>query len=270
MWIRRRFAEGYSATIAQFKPGAIYFSWCHSKEAYDRAVSFEFSKPSSCTFAEATFNSPTNAGSNIEAFSQFSYVLMFFFGFLKVDFIDVGQKDKVSMLVSHISMIQPDYERLIVFCNTTESCRAIEHGLRDSGLHSTTSMHGAILPKTRAANYEAFLNGSKPILVATDISCRGIDFPASTGVVIFDFPSDISDFLHRAGRTARAGKKGVVYALVTNKDRQLVDKIRHSMKSGMPIDLKPIARLRVDSAFQSKRKISSKSPSSQRLQSVKH
>lgn len=82
----------------------------------------------------------------------------------------------------------------------------------------TACLHGDILPKTRRENFTKFTSGEKSILVTSDVAFRGLDFPTKTRVVMFDFPLNPCDFLHRAGRTARAGSTGVVVAFVSKRN----------------------------------------------------
>ena len=66
-----------------------------------------------------------------------------------------------------------------------------------------------------------FRTGRTPILVATDVAARGLDIPHVTHVINFDLPTDIDDYVHRIGRTGRAGKKGLATAFFTDKDAGL-------------------------------------------------
>lgn len=65
---------------------------------------------------------------------------------------------------------------------------------------------------------EDFRHNRVPILVATDLAARGLDFPDVCTIINFDFPTSTSDYLHRAGRAGRAGKKGSVYSLYHSKE----------------------------------------------------
>jgi ATP-dependent RNA helicase DDX3X len=67
----------------------------------------------------------------------------------------------------------------------------------------------------------SFRTGVTPILVATDVAARGLDIPHVAHVVNFDLPSDIDDYVHRIGRTGRAGKSGVATAFFNEKDQSL-------------------------------------------------
>ncbi|KAJ2016848.1 hypothetical protein GGI03_000875 [Coemansia sp. RSA 2337] len=90
------------------------------------------------------------------------------------------------------------------------------------------------IPAEQTAENEglAGLAGSRKILVCTDLASRGLDTTCVTHVVLFDFPTTAIDYLHRSGRTARAGTRGKVTALVGKKDRRLADQIRLAIRQG--------------------------------------
>ena len=67
----------------------------------------------------------------------------------------------------------------------------------------------------------SFRSGRTPVLVATDVAARGLDIPHVTHVINFDLPTDIDDYVHRIGRTGRAGKKGLATAFFSDKDSGL-------------------------------------------------
>ena len=67
----------------------------------------------------------------------------------------------------------------------------------------------------------SFRSGRTPILVSTDVAARGLDIPHVTHVINFDLPNDIDDYVHRIGRTGRAGKKGLATAFLSDKDSNL-------------------------------------------------
>ncbi|XXQ32461.1 RNA helicase [Plasmodiophora brassicae] len=157
---------------------------------------------------------------------------------MTVDFVGIGARDKVEVLVSTLRQMttRPIHDPVVIFCNTTDSCRAVDHALHDSGFSNTACLHGDILPKTRRENFTKFTSGEKSILVTSDVAFRGLDFPTKTRVVMFDFPLNPCDFLHRAGRTARAGSTGVVVAFVSKRDQVLARAIKNAMARGESIE----------------------------------
>lgn len=75
-------------------------------------------------------------------------------------------------------------------------------------------------------------------MVATDLAARGLDFPFLSHVINFDFPQSTSDYLHRAGRTGRAGKKGFIYSLYHNKDQEIIDELNEANLNKTPVAIK--------------------------------
>jgi superfamily II DNA/RNA helicase len=75
-------------------------------------------------------------------------------------------------------------------------------------------------------------------MVATDLAARGLDFPFLSHVINFDFPSSTSDYLHRAGRTGRAGKKGHIVSLYHNNDEQIINELKESNDTNTPLKIK--------------------------------
>jgi superfamily II DNA/RNA helicase len=99
----------------------------------------------------------------------------------------------------------------MVFCNTLGSCRAVDHFLSERGT-SSVNYHGAVPAEERVENLKKFKGedgaDSVPALVCTDLAARGLDLVVDH-VINFDFPLNPIDYLHRTGRTARMGAKGV-------------------------------------------------------------
>eukprot|EP00455_Lapot_gusevi_P036129 TRINITY_DN400_c0_g1_i2.p1 TRINITY_DN400_c0_g1~~TRINITY_DN400_c0_g1_i2.p1 ORF type:complete len:919 (+),score=193.38 TRINITY_DN400_c0_g1_i2:75-2831(+) len=123
----------------------------------------------------------------------------------------------------------------VVFCNTVDSCRATEFALAEPGF-SVTGYHGDIPPNTRLENWKKFLDHERDILVTTDIASRGLDTSFVEHVIMFDFPSNSIDYLHRAGRTARADKEGRVTCLVAHRDQTLAEAIQNSLAKGQSLE----------------------------------
>lgn len=119
--------------------------------------------------------------------------------------------------------------RLIIFCNTISSARFVEHYLSECG-YTTSCIHGEIPPERRVLEFQSFKTGTVQLLVCTDIAARGLDNLDIAHVVIFDFPTSAVDYIHRAGRTARAGAKGRVTSLVLKRDLSLARAIERSGK----------------------------------------
>jgi len=123
----------------------------------------------------------------------------------------------------------------MVFCNTVASCRAVEHRLRDAGLNCG-AYHGEMGSDDRTASLTAFKRGGVATLVCTDLAQRGLDLPGVGHVVMFDFPLNAVDYLHRAGRTARFGEPGAVTSLVAKRDATLARALEQAVARGEPLD----------------------------------
>ncbi|WP_424809621.1 DEAD/DEAH box helicase [Rhodococcus sp. 27YEA15] len=121
--------------------------------------------------------------------------------------VDRGQKDAV------LAEIGARDGRTIMFARTKLGCEGITDRLRAVGI-AAESLHGGKAQNQRTRVLERFKNGRTPVLVATDVAARGIHVNGIDLVVHVDPPADHKDYLHRAGRTARAGEKGTVVAIV--------------------------------------------------------
>ena len=96
----------------------------------------------------------------------------------------------------------------LVFVETKRSADAIEDFLYREGLPAT-SIHGDRSQREREAALASFKNGRTPVLVATDVAARGLDIDNVVHVINYDMPTDIDNYVHRIGRTGRAGNKGL-------------------------------------------------------------
>lgn len=108
-------------------------------------------------------------------------------------------------------------ESTLVFCNSVKSCRAAEHFLANSGF-STCGYHSDMPPGLRTSSFALFRDMQVDIMVCTDVAARGLDLRHVRHVVNLDVPQTLDWYLHRAGRTARAGDKGRVTTIFTKDD----------------------------------------------------
>ncbi|KAI9166764.1 ATP-dependent RNA helicase DBP8 [Paramyrothecium foliicola] len=110
---------------------------------------------------------------------------------------------------------------LIIFCNRTSTADYLHHLLRLLD-HRVTSLHSKLPQRQRIDNLARFRASAARILVATDVAARGLDIPEVSMVVNYDIPRDPDDYIHRVGRTARAGRHGEAVTLVGQRDVELV------------------------------------------------
>lgn len=109
----------------------------------------------------------------------------------------------------------------IIFCNRTKTATVLEHMLRLLE-HRVTSLHSGLSQSQRIANLARFRAKAARILIASDVASRGLDIPEVTLVINYDIPRDPDDYIHRVGRTARAGRRGVSVTLVGQRDVELL------------------------------------------------
>lgn len=126
----------------------------------------------------------------------------------------------------HVLLLTPGNvdKGVIIFCNRTSTATLIEHLLRLLE-HRVTSLHSALAHGERTSNLARFRAGAARILVATDVAARGLDIQDVGVVINYDLPRDPDDYIHRVGRTARAGRKGLAISLVGQRDVDLVQTI---------------------------------------------
>jgi ATP-dependent RNA helicase RhlB len=117
----------------------------------------------------------------------------------------VSKDDKIRLLVGLLRQIDP--RRTMVFCNTKRVAERVTGYLIGNGIEANM-MTGDVPQKTRLALLDRFTRGELPVLVVTDVAARGLHIPGVSHVFNFDLPQDCEDYVHRVGRTARAGATG--------------------------------------------------------------
>ena len=112
----------------------------------------------------------------------------------------------------------------IIFCNRKTTVRELNTSLQRHGLRSG-EIHGDIDQASRQKQLEAFKNGDIDLLVASDVAARGLDVKGVSHVFNFDAPWHPDDYVHRIGRTGRAGAKGKAFTFVTKADEEAIEGI---------------------------------------------
>jgi len=119
----------------------------------------------------------------------------------------------------------------LIFVETKRMADHLEQYVYDKG-YEAASIHGDRSQNEREAALQAFRTGEATILVATDVAARGLDVDHVKHVINYDLPNDIDDYVHRIGRTGRAGNEGQATAFYNNKNRniarKLVELLEHS------------------------------------------
>eukprot|EP00268_Persea_americana_P044127 TRINITY_DN4459_c0_g1_i7.p2 TRINITY_DN4459_c0_g1~~TRINITY_DN4459_c0_g1_i7.p2 ORF type:complete len:254 (-),score=46.47 TRINITY_DN4459_c0_g1_i7:397-1158(-) len=117
----------------------------------------------------------------------------------------------------------------LVFVETKRGADSLENWLCMNGF-SATAIHGDRTQPEREQALRSFKNGVTPIMVATDVASRGLDIPHVAHVVNFDLPKDIDDYVHRIGRTGRAGKTGLATAFFSEGNQPLAKALAELMQ----------------------------------------
>lgn len=160
----------------------------------------------------------------------------------------VPEKDKVTRLLDLLERGQSSELLTIVFTETKRGADYLDNYLHDRGF-SSTCIHGDRNQREREDAVKLFKTGEAPILVATAVAARGLDIPNVRHVINFDLPSEVDEYVHRIGRTGRAGNTGWATSFYNESNQKiapgLVDLLTEA-KQDVPDRLKQIARASVE------------------------
>jgi ATP-independent RNA helicase DbpA len=137
-------------------------------------------------------------------------------------FVQVENNERVEMLFKVIAHYQP--ESSLVFCNTKQQCQKLAGELRQHDLHAL-ALHGDMEQFERDQVLTQFAGKSSSILIATDVAARGLDVKELAAVINFELSRDPEVHIHRIGRTARAGSKGLAVSLFTALEKRQLQAI---------------------------------------------
>ncbi len=164
----------------------------------------------------------------------------------KIDEIVYDTEDKLKSLNLIIQSYRP--KSLLLFCNTKAECISLTNKLYSMG-HSTIDIHGDLEQKERDESIIAFSNGSRSILVATDVASRGLDIKNIELVVNYDLPFDSEVYTHRIGRTGRADAVGTAISLFTSADNAKCSYVKNKAKIAHLKDLRVDSKFRMSSDY---------------------
>lgn len=139
-----------------------------------------------------------------------------------------GFSDKLKAILWILGNYEP--ESSIIFCNFKASVKELSEALIQSGV-SAAGLHGDLEQAERDSIMAKFRNQSTRILVATDVAARGIDIADLDLVMNFEIPKQNEIYVHRIGRTGRAGKSGVAVTLALPKERNKIESIENTTES---------------------------------------
>lgn len=124
------------------------------------------------------------------------------------------------------------FKRSIIFCNTKRMVDELAENLKNRG-YQAEGLHGDMTQKQRDFVMNRFKSGSLEILIATDVAARGIDVDDLEAVFNYDVPQDIEYYVHRIGRTGRAGKEGMAFTFAYGRDLYRIRDIERVCKTKM-------------------------------------
>lgn len=137
-------------------------------------------------------------------------------------YINVGRRNKLWALCRILDSEKP--QRAMVFCSTKRMVDTLAHKLKAYG-YSADAIHGDMSQAVREKVLGKFKSGRLRVLIATDVAARGLDIEDVTHVINYDIPENPEDYVHRIGRTARAGKSGRAITFVSREEQHLVKAI---------------------------------------------
>ncbi|ORX51919.1 DEAD-domain-containing protein [Hesseltinella vesiculosa] len=141
---------------------------------------------------------------------------------------------QVKMLYLNHLLQSPDFENksAIIFCGRCSTAETITITLKQLGIRCT-ALHSEMSQQQRLDSLGKFRAEVVKVLISTDVGSRGLDIPSVEWVINFDIPRDPTDYIHRVGRTARAGRGGQSIAIVSEKDIKLVQNIEAKTNTKM-------------------------------------
>ncbi len=146
--------------------------------------------------------------------------------------INVAPKAKRKLLYGILD--NEGVDTAIIFCNRKTEVRDLCENLRKDGFDAG-QIHGDMDQSSRLAELDRFKSGEINILCASDVAARGLDIKGVSHVVNYDIPWHPDDYIHRIGRTGRAGATGIAITFVTNRDEEHVDSIEKLTGMKLPV-----------------------------------
>jgi ATP-dependent RNA helicase DeaD len=154
-------------------------------------------------------------------------------------YLEVAEQDKVRAL--RLLLTSGDVPSALVFRRTRRGVDRLAKILRDRGL-AVEVLHGDMAQGARLRALEAFATGKARVLIATNVAARGLDLPDVSHVINFDIPEDLDTYVHRVGRTARAGRSGEAITFVGQHDLEAFDALKRRLGDALKAHPLPLYR----------------------------
>lgn len=142
-------------------------------------------------------------------------------------YYEVNPTQKIETLCRILDVEHPEIG--LIFCRTKQGTDELAKALRFRG-YSAEALHGDLSQRERDSVMQRFRQGNVELLVATDVAARGLDVNNVTHVINYDIPQDIDTYVHRVGRTGRAGKEGIAITLIIPREVKLLRLIERHIK----------------------------------------
>ncbi|CAK7193046.1 ATP-dependent RNA helicase RhlE [Commensalibacter sp. Nvir] len=141
---------------------------------------------------------------------------------IETELIIVSEQQKKDVLIKILK--KEEVKNAIIFCNRKKDVDILTRSLKKHGF-SCGSLHGDLSQQIRTNTLEAFKNNKIQYLICSDIAARGLDIDNLSHVINYDLPHQAEDYVHRIGRTGRAGRLGFAYSLATKEESEIVQSI---------------------------------------------
>ena len=159
-------------------------------------------------------------------------------------YYDINQNEKFSYLMHLLSKEQTN--RVIIFCSTKATVNVLTKNLRRQGIDADM-IHGDLTQNRRMKVIEAFNNGRQEVLVASAVAARGLDIKNVSHVFNYDLPRNPEEYIHRIGRTARAGEYGKAISLLSRRDHDAFGEIKRRYRIKIErLDLESFPKVQFD------------------------
>lgn len=146
---------------------------------------------------------------------------------------DQSAKAKRELLRAIIKAEGEACTNAIIFCNRKTDVDIVAKSLKTHGFNAAP-IHGDLDQSLRTKTLDAFRDGTLQLLIASDVAARGLDIPAVSHVFNYDLPSHAEDYVHRIGRTGRAGRLGAAFSIATPADEKYLTAIEALVKMAIP------------------------------------
>jgi ATP-dependent RNA helicase RhlE len=144
----------------------------------------------------------------------------------------LDKSNKLPLLFNLLT--EPDYEKVLIFCKTKYGADIIVKALEKASI-TAASLHSGKTQAVREEALQSFKDSTLRVLVATDVAARGIDVDNITLVINYNLPEDPRNYIHRIGRTARAGKSGMAISFAVENDIRQLTTIENSIGQVIPV-----------------------------------